>query len=168
MICAERRGSKAGYLRHWKAGEDACADCLAGSATEERERRHKRGLHAPRKPAKCGTNSGYIRHVKRREAKCRPCRRAHREYMQKWRNGGYLGRTTVALCIVDVLTTFDCWMTQENLADHVLRLHPEWSARSVYRVALRLFDEGVLERRQFSWSSYVEFRADESAWELVA
>lgn len=167
-VCAERKGTKAGYLRHRKVGEPACDECRAGAAAAERERRHRVGLHKPMKHAKCGTNSGYIRHVKAKERSCRACRRAHKEYMQRWRGGGYADRSNLASCIVDVLTTFQVWMTWEGLAFEVLRLHPEWSEVSVRRVALRLAEEGVIDRRPIRFSSFVEFRADDSAWEKVA
>lgn len=166
--CAERKGTKAGYLRHRNAGEEACAECKAGAAAQERERRHRLGLHKPLKHAKCGTNSGYIRHVKAKERACRACRRAHREYMQQWRGGRYLERSNLATCIVDVLTTFDVWMASETLTSEVLRLHPEWSEKSVRRVALRLAERGVIVRREVPNVHLVEFRADDSAWEKVA
>lgn len=167
-VCGDRKGDRTGYQRHRRAGEPACDECRKGAADDERRRRHAKGLHAPMKRAKCGTYSGYIRHIKGKERPCRACKRAHRDYMRKWRGGTFERSHTLASCIVDVLTTFDVWMTPDVLAFEVLRLHPEWSHRSVERVAMRLAGEGVIERRPIRFSQLVEFRADDSAWEKVA
>lgn len=166
FICGDAQGTNKGYQRHKTAGDTPCAECRADAARYERERRWKHGMNVPLRPAKHGTNSGYIRHVKNRETSCAPCRRAHRDYMQRWRNGSYKDRPSVSQSIVDVLTTHDRWMPAGGLEDFVCELHPEWARRSVSRVLMRLVEAGVVKSRRTAFGA--EYRAYEEAWELVS
>jgi WhiB family redox-sensing transcriptional regulator len=70
-----RHGTDAGYRRHLRQGEYACAECRA--AHVEAGRRHAE----PRaRIAQCGTDAGYYRHIRiTMSVPCRACKDAHAE-----------------------------------------------------------------------------------------
>lgn len=47
LVCADRRGSKAGYSRHRRAGQDPCPECRAGRNAHHRESWARRKAQDP-------------------------------------------------------------------------------------------------------------------------
>lgn len=60
-------GTRRGYDRHRRDGEDPCQKCRAGVAAEQRERRRLKAAHL------CGTRRGHAAHIRRGEAPCDAC-----------------------------------------------------------------------------------------------
>ena len=165
-------GTYAAYERHRRAGETPCDACYEGLRRYSRERYAVRVGRPVRRwqRVQCGTNSGYIDHVTKRTEPCAKCRKAHRDYMRKYRRKDV---PTLAESIIDVLVTQDRWLSSELIEAMVLDLHPEWKRQSVRRKVLELAANGVIERRTRPFDvrlavSGAEFRADDEAWERVA
>jgi hypothetical protein len=64
-------GTRAGYMRHRRNGED-CTSCREAHAAYNRRRRGTERTLAP-----CGTPARYERHRKARDPRCEPCWQAH-------------------------------------------------------------------------------------------
>jgi hypothetical protein len=77
-------GTRQGYKRHRRNGEDPCDAC---QAAVERRSSAKQGVKK-REPAKCGTRSGYLRHRKNGEAACDRCRQANTDADNRLRRTG--------------------------------------------------------------------------------
>ena len=82
-------GSTHGWKRHRDAGEDPCADCVAGHeaekarrAAEKRAQRAARGVKRRQAP-RCGSPSGARKHRRDGEEVCPACRQAERD---EWHN----------------------------------------------------------------------------------
>jgi hypothetical protein len=89
--CGDAKGTTAGYKRHQKAGEDACAPCKRAVAQYAKEYRVKvrSGERFVRKgfsPERCGTYAGYTHHGRHGVPACKPCLKAYSAYMTQWRN----------------------------------------------------------------------------------
>lgn len=124
----------------------------------------------------CGTPAAYTRHYANGEKACDDCRAAWAAYKRAaYRRGRDIVK--VPEVVVDVLTTFDRWMTTDVVTEHVIRIHPEWKPRSVARALMRLKDRGLVQWRPVDRSFHpgggrsvyvtLEWRADDSAWEAL-
>lgn len=89
--CGDATGTPAGYKRHQKAGEDACAPCKRAIAAYAKEYRAKirsgeRFVKKGYSNERCGSYAGYIRHNRHNVPACTPCLAAYSAYMTGWRN----------------------------------------------------------------------------------
>lgn len=79
-------GTVAGYKRHKRAEQEACADCLVGNAAYMRARTRARQKPAHERavgiynPDLCGGHNGYERHRRQNSIPCTPCREGHTKY----------------------------------------------------------------------------------------
>lgn len=72
----------AGYSKHVKLKESACANCKEAKRKDSEQRRRDAGV-SPRKDISCGTTSGYDLHRRNKERPCQKCIEALRQYRQK-------------------------------------------------------------------------------------
>lgn len=143
LACGEARGEPRGYMRHYKANEPACADCLDAVAADRRERR-RRG-EGPRRRRQCGTHSSYVL-----GCRCVRCRKAHNRYRRMlYRRQRRIDEVTCPSVICDVLETAGTSMGWRSLIAWVTELHPEWTEGNVRRTLHRLVAEGRVERMEF-------------------
>ena len=72
----------AGYSKHVKLKESACANCKEAKRKYSEQRRRDAGV-SRRKDIVCGTTSGYDLHRRNRERPCQKCKEALRQYRQE-------------------------------------------------------------------------------------
>ena len=68
-------GTRGGYRRHKRQGEDPCEDCIQALHAYQESERRKKG-QKPFRPAVCGTLGGYGRHARNGEEPCDDCKEA--------------------------------------------------------------------------------------------
>lgn len=88
-------GTPAGYMRHYRAGDDACQRCLAAwriytrARKAEQRERERRGVVARAirdevaQLRPCGTHAAFARHKANGETPCDLCREAERVYQAR-------------------------------------------------------------------------------------
>ena len=77
-------GTRGGYRRHLRIGEEPCEPCSQASRDYANSRNRKKGIPAlaprARRLAPCGTTSAYRRHLRDGETPCDACLAASRNY----------------------------------------------------------------------------------------
>lgn len=75
-----RTGTTAGYMAHYRAGEEACTACMAGRAAYERAGIVTRSRVTCKASGLTGTADGYLAHRDAGTDPCRPCMAAWTTY----------------------------------------------------------------------------------------
>lgn len=85
-----RCGTHAGYVAHWRRGENACDPCRDGHNAGNRASSNKRRVSlTPTDHEECGTSTGAALHARRGERLCEECRQAR---LEKRRDKSSVGR----------------------------------------------------------------------------
>lgn len=77
--CGDRRGTRTGYNRHRRAGEDACADCLVSEREYSRQRYARSPKFRGRRPATHGSPGMY-----KNGCRCPECRAGQASRMRSY------------------------------------------------------------------------------------
>lgn len=72
-------GTRSGYRRHHRRGEDACRPCKDANTARALADRGR----TPRNLMPCGTRAAYRRHLNAGTTPCAPCNEANNEYSRK-------------------------------------------------------------------------------------
>lgn len=79
-------GTRSGYQRHLRNGEQTCPACREANTAVQRQRTaalREPGTPSGRQRPACGTVSGYSGHVKRHETTCEACKAAQAAYSRQ-------------------------------------------------------------------------------------